>query len=186
MDKPTKYLIATLSLAFSVGPITVASAAPGEHVQRTQAFDKSMAPVLGSYLEVQQALAADTMKGVQEAAKRIAKASRTLDSVSATGKHAAHYKNLPSRIETAATLLSQAKDIEQARRALRKLSMPMAMWATMSKPTGIDVVFCSMAKGSWLQKQGTVANPYYGADMLTCGEVVGGANHSAAHAGHKH
>jgi hypothetical protein len=60
----------------------------------------------------------------------------------------------------------------------------MAMWGTMSKPKGIDVVFCSMAKGSWLQKRGEVRNPYYGSSMLTCGEVVGGDAHHPSGHGH--
>jgi hypothetical protein len=50
----------------------------------------------------------------------------------------------------------------------------MAMWATMSRPEGISVVYCSMAPGSWLQRGTTIANPYYGAGMLRCGEIVAG------------
>ena len=45
----------------------------------------------------------------------------------------------------------------------------MAMWATMSKPAGVNVVFCSMAKASWLQTDKKIRNPYYGKKMLTCG-----------------
>jgi hypothetical protein len=28
-----------------------------------------------------------------------------------------------------------------------------------------------MVKQSWIQKEGTVSNPYYGSTMLTCGEL---------------
>ena len=46
------------------------------------------------------------------------------------------------------------------------------MWVTMSKPKGLNVAFCSMAKGSWLQSDAKVRNPYHGAKMLRCGEIV--------------
>ena len=42
------------------------------------------------------------------------------------------------------------------------------------KPKDVKVVFCSMAKGGWLQRGATIRNPYLGAPMLHCGEVVGG------------
>ena len=46
--------------------------------------------------------------------------------------------------------------------------------ATMSKVADVNVVFCSMAKGSWLQKEKVIANPYYGSKMLRCGEIISG------------
>ena len=46
----------------------------------------------------------------------------------------------------------------------------------MAKPKGVYVVFCSMAKGSWLQTGKEIRNPYDGKKMLTCGEIVGGDN----------
>jgi hypothetical protein len=48
----------------------------------------------------------------------------------------------------------------------------MAMWATMVKPIGINVAYCSMTPGSWLQTGDEIRNPYYGASMLKCGEIV--------------
>ena len=81
----------------------------------------------------------------------------------------------------AAQALSKANTLDDAREAFKKLSMPMAMWATMSKPKDMDVLYCSMAKASWVQKHGKVRNPYYGPKMLDSGEIVGGANH-ASHA----
>ncbi len=191
MYKFTRNLVAALTVTFSMGVLSTGSAVAGEHghADHSHAFDKGMAPVLQGYLKVQQALAKDSMSGIKKAAKSIARASKKLDSASVKGKHAAHYRDLPAKIESAANALGQAKDLEQARGALKKLSMPMAMWGTMSKPAGVDVVFCSMAKASWLQKQGDVQNPYYGQSMLSCGEVVGGAGHAVSqpsHGGHKH
>lgn len=152
----------------------------------TAAFDKSMGPLVTQYEAIQKALAADSTKGVTKAAKKIAKLAPKLKAKSVTGKHAAHYKGLPAKIKAAAQKLSKAKAIAEQRKAFMALSRPFAMWATMSKPAGINVVFCSMAKGSWLQRDKTIANPYYGAKMLRCGEVVSGKDKGTAGGHMKH
>jgi hypothetical protein len=149
----------------------MASAAPAL-AGGTDKFDEGMKPILESYLKIHSALAGDSFAGVAAAAKTIAKASGKLDAASVDGKHKAHYKDLPGKLKKAAEAVSASKDIKSAREAFKGLSRPMAMWAEMSKPAGVDVAFCSMAKGSWLQKKGGILNPYYGKSMLTCGEIV--------------
>jgi len=162
-------LLLTLSMVF--GAPGAAGAAEG-----TEAFDEAMTPVLSAYLEISTALAADKTAGVTKAAKSIVKLSAKPDPKTVTGKHAKHYAGVPKKLQEAAKKLAALKpdDIKAMREAFKSLSKPMAMWATMSKPKGVDVVYCSMAKGSWLQKTGQIANPYYGASMLRCGEVVAG------------
>ena len=159
----------------------------------TSTFDKQMQPILAEYLKIPTALAADKTTGVGEAAKSIQRLAAKLDSSTVTGMHAKHYKNVPADIKSAAGKLASAKDITTMREALKELSKPMAMWASMSKPKGISVMYCSMAPGSWLQKDDTtIANPYYGAKMLRCGEIVGGDGAAEAkpkadsHSGHNH
>jgi len=168
---------ATLALMLSVLMLPALAKA------NTAAFDKAMAPIVAEYETIHKALAGDTEDGVARAAKKIAKLAGKVDAKSVTGKHAAHNKHLPMKIKAAATKLSKAKGIAKQRKAFMELSRPLAMWATMSKPAGINVVFCSMAKGSWLQRDKKIANPYYGAKMLRCGEVVSG-QHKGASDGH--
>ncbi len=141
----------------------------------TAAFDRGMQPVLASYLKIQDQLAKDSLAGVAAAANALAQAASKLDAGSVTGEHAAHYKDVPANLERSAEALSKARDIGAAREAFKLLSQPMAMWATMSHPNGVDVLFCAMAKASWLQKHGEVRNPYYGANNLHCGDVLGSA-----------
>ncbi len=147
------------------------------HGTGTEKFDRQMEPILNHYLRIGNALSADSLDGVHERAEAIAKLAGGLDSGSVSGEHAAHYKNVPANLKKSAHALSRAETLNAARESYRKLSMPMAMWATMSKPKQIDVLYCSMAKGSWLQKHGKTRNPYYGSKMLECGDVVGGERH---------
>jgi len=176
-------LVATLSAG------TPALADPGTH-----SFDESMKPILAGYLKIQERLAADSTEGIAGEAQTLAAQASSLDAGQVSGEHAAHYSEIPAKLHSAARGLSNAPDIRSAREAFRDLSRPMAMWATISRPPGINVVFCSMAGASWLQREGEVRNPYYGAAMLNCGEVVSGSDHSgdsmnvqhdqASHGGH--
>jgi len=147
--------------------------APAGHASAA-AFDTAMADVVQPYLAIQDALARDTTDGVAEAAKAIGAAAANLDPSSVTGEHAGHYTDVPQKLTEGATALAAAADLGDAREAFKGLSMPMGMWATMARPDGIDLVYCPMAKGGWLQKTGDIRNPYHGSEMLACGEVVSG------------
>ena len=137
-------------------------------------FDKDMTPVLDEYLKIHDALAADKTDGVKIAAEKILILADKVDPNTVTGEHEDHYKHVPMKIKKAAQELAQGKDLGAMREAFKGLSRPMAMWATMSKPKGIYVVYCAMQKASWLQKGKPIRNPYHGPKMLRCGEIVSG------------
>ena len=130
-------------------------------------FDAAMQQVLAEYLKIHGALAADREAGVAQSAARIEKLATRL-------KPAGQAKlvSIPASLRAAAAKLRQAKGIAAARLAFKELSRPMVTWATALKPSGIYVVTCSMAKASWLQREREVANPYYGSQMLRCGDVA--------------
>lgn len=165
-----RYLVWIMSLAILPALVAHASVV----LAGTEKFDKQMEPILEEYLKIPKTLAADRTDGVKEAAKEIKKLAARLDPSTVTGEHAGHYKDIPKNLTASADKLIKAKDIKAMREALKDLSKPMAMWATMSRPNGINVVYCSMAPGSWLQRGTPIANPYYGAKMLRCGEIVSG------------
>ena len=63
--------------------------------------------------------------------------------------------------------LQNAKDLKAAREAFGELSVTAEKLAK-GQP-GYHVFYCPMAKKDWVQQTTTVANPYMGKDMLTCG-----------------
>jgi Cu(I)/Ag(I) efflux system membrane fusion protein len=174
MFRSTSHAIALFGLLVAVAYATLAGAESG-----TQDFDQRMQPILESYLRIGEALSSDSLDGVRKNAESIAKSAKALEGASVSGKHAEHYKDISANLTKAALALSAAQALPEAREAFKKLSQPMAMWATMSKPKQVDVVYCSMAKASWVQKHGKIRNPYYGPKMLECGEIVGGDNDQA-------
>ena len=138
----------------------------------SEKFDEKMQPVLAEYLKITDNLASDKTDGVADSAKKIESLSGDFSAALVTGEHASHYTSIPKNIAEGAKKMALAKDIESLRAALVDLSKPMVMWASMSKPSGINVVYCSMYPGSWLQKESKIRNPYYGSKMLSCGQII--------------
>jgi Cu(I)/Ag(I) efflux system membrane fusion protein len=119
----------------------------------------SLSPVVDPYLRVQTSLANDYVEGIGELAEQIAAAA---DALGAEAKPLAE----------AARRLESAKKIEEVRTAFGKLSDALLEYSQKTGTPlgeGVRVAYCPMAPGSWAQKGDTIANPYYGASMLTCG-----------------
>lgn len=119
------------------------------------------AGLLDPYLRVQVALAADTIEGVTQEAGAIAQAATGL------GQPAA-------KLADAASKLEGAGDLKAARSAFGDVSDALLAYAEATgatPPADVKTVVCAMAHKPWLQKGDTVTNPYYGSEMLRCGEI---------------
>ncbi len=116
-----------------------------------QRFDDRPPGVVRAYLRAQDALAHDRF---EEAAAALA----------ALAGHA------PDDLRPLAESAAQAADLAGARLAFRDLS---AKLIESPLPEGLTVAFCPMAfaneGGRWIQPEGEIMNPYYGAAMLGCG-----------------
>lgn len=76
-----------------------------------------------------------------------------------------------------AKAISETQDVKKQRVYFISLSKNMHDLILVAKfDTPVYYQFCPMANGgkgaSWLSKENTVKNPYYGAQMMTCGKVV--------------
>jgi hypothetical protein len=73
--------------------------------------------------------------------------------------------------------LRAAASLEAQQGAFVAVAAPVLAAARAGGPGPLQVaeVLCPMKPGSWLQDGEPVANPFYGAKMLTCGSFVAGA-----------
>ena len=111
---------------------------------------QSNAAVSTKYIAAAEALAADDYVKAKTALTGLAKESQ-------------------GALKTKAQATADAKDIAAMRKAFHELSQDVIK---MQMPQGYGVVLCPMYSGGarWVQKEGTtVANPYFGKTMLTCG-----------------
>jgi hypothetical protein len=117
--------------------------------------------VVASYLEIHAQLAADKINGASAPARAIA-------------AKAAEMGKAGEPIAKAAKALADAPDVNAARDAFGALSDAVIAAGNAEgwKDVGeVKLAYCPMVKRSWLQKnEPQIKNPYYGSQMLTCGE----------------
>lgn len=109
---------------------------------------------LNSYVKMQEALASDDFKTAQEAHKQIC--SKELV------KHMKEYKDCHKKF----------KDIDDLRNSFKTLSKVYIAHGNKDEMKGLMKASCPMANAQWIQKTGTIKNPYYGKSMLECGEKI--------------
>jgi hypothetical protein len=122
---------------------------------------ESLKAIVQSYLALQSQLAMDKTDDVKGPARAIAAQAVTM------GKEGTEIAKAASRLES-------APDLKSARDAFGALSDAVIAagkaegWKDVE---GVRLAFCPMVRRSWLQKDQQIRNPYYGATMLTCGEL---------------
>jgi hypothetical protein len=136
-------------------PATKEESAPVAPAQPEAAAEAAPASnVLSThYIEAATALAADDLPQAKAALTALAKES--------TGE-----------MKTLAQAAADTGDIAATRERFKPLS---ALATGMELPPGHAVAYCPMYKGGakWVQKKDDkLANPYYGSQMLTCGNFV--------------
>ena len=115
--------------------------------------------IVEPYLKIQAALAKDSIDEVKASAGNVATAATSLGAP-AIG------------IDTAAVQLASTADLADAREKFGTLSNAIVTYMDglhITPPEGVRIAYCPMAKKPWLQQGSTLANPYYGSGMPTCG-----------------
>jgi hypothetical protein len=123
------------------------------------------ASIIDPYLRIHDALADDSVDGIRAAAGDMATAATALGAPA-------------MKVYTAALSLSGAAsapepDISSVRDRYGALSEALVTYIKGEKlnvPEGVRTAYCPMAEKPWLQKGDSIANPYYGKQMSTCGE----------------
>jgi Cu(I)/Ag(I) efflux system membrane fusion protein len=133
-------------------------------------------PLFVAYLALQRALAADDADGARGALRDVtvaaaaAQAAPRLDErlVARLAEARAHLDEVPADA-----------DLARARAAFGPLSdalLAIESVAGNPLPEPLHVMHCPMARdgagGDWLQAEELLANPYFGAQMLRCGETL--------------
>jgi Cu(I)/Ag(I) efflux system membrane fusion protein len=132
---------------------------------RSDAAVASEPAAIRPYLDLAAKLADDRGDDVPALAQQLAAAAR------AEG-------DKPGLAKVIAATATMTTELEPTRKAFKGLSDGMIeyMRAVPSTQAGTFIVHCPMAFGDqgalWVQRDGKVANPYFGAAMLRCGNKV--------------
>lgn len=136
------------------GQTGVAKAAPAPAAKKGPAAQTMMA-----YADLYEALVAGQAEGAAAAATALAQAGA----------------DVPPMTKA---LQDFPKDLPSQRQRFVAVSEALIAHAKKNPNdfNGIHVMSCDMYKGRWLQKAGPLRNPYYGDEMLSCGEDLGAAS----------
>jgi membrane fusion protein, copper/silver efflux system len=152
--------VITVACGSESGRIGAVSCGGGGGTAAPAAGSRLPASIVDPYLDIQSALAQDRADEVRAKAGEIATAATSLGAPA-------------MKIDTAAVQLASAGDVADARQKFGTLSDAVVAYMDgvhLKAPDGVRTAYCPMAKKSWLQKGDTLANPYYGTSMPTCGE----------------
>lgn len=136
----------------------------------------ALMPVFMNYLELKDALVEDDLQEAKNASEKLQASLEGLEIAALSAQVEAALKLRLPELEAATAKIVKAGDIESIRNVFDELSATMIDLATTANPIeGLYIQHCPMSnsnKGAdWLSLSKEIKNPYYGAAMLTCGEV---------------
>lgn len=145
-----------------------------QQVEVSAAFSEQLTAVVESYFLIKNNLVKDQMptNAVQTLTQALAKVS-----TDGTGKDNAKWEKIKSGLTEATAKIKASKDIASARTHFSSLSTQVIKLTETYKLNTAVVYkdYCPMAfdnkGGYWLSETEDIKNPYFGASMLTCGEV---------------
>ena len=137
-------------------------------------FIDSLTPLYSAYFAAQEALAADDFEKFLVAQDDISTMLTIVQDKSLSADALAIWKDIAGNLQSTSTKSPNIKDariiFEDMSKAITQLQgkfgHAMDTYYEMYCPMAFDF------KGAfWLQRNGTLANPYFGAEMLKCGEL---------------
>lgn len=160
-----------------------------ERLDTPEAFQAQLYTLFDAYTHIAAALAADDFTASHNAVPAVLDALNAVDMQLLD--HAAHEAWMPLAItlRDATEAAAAAGDLAAIRAAFLQISNALIEASNRLGIAGGAPVYrihCPMAfdgeGGDWLQATDAVRNPYYGASMLTCGNVVGRLDAADTHA----
>ncbi|MCG8558005.1 MAG: efflux RND transporter periplasmic adaptor subunit [Proteobacteria bacterium] len=172
-------LDADLQLAGGQSMMTLAddrSRTPERELEVPSAFRNALKPVVLSYLDAQRQLASDGMDAARGALRKLARATNRVEPLGSRAARDA-WQVVADKLVGHAQQGARGKQPGDVRSAFEGTSKQIReLLRRFGNPTAatLRLAFCPMAfdaKGAeWIQNDEPLANPYYGAAMLRCGE----------------
>ena len=150
---------------------------PGRALEADEVFRAQLKKVFEAYLPVKDALVESDVKKAAQLAGRLLVALNGVDMGLVKGEaHAAWMQDL-AVLKPAVEVIMKGSELETSRVALAPLSDQLYHSLVKFKVKGLRAFrqYCPMAfdfKGAyWLSNSDEILNPYFGDEMLTCGNV---------------
>lgn len=135
--------------------------------------DSSLSNVQSHYFSIKDALVKADSKTASAQSKELMNAVTAVKMEELSPSEHDAWMKVMNTLGTDAKTISQTQDIKKQRETFKSLSKNMYELLKTSKHSApIYYQYCPMQDANWLSLENTVKNPYYGAQMLTCGSTV--------------
>ena len=138
---------------------------------------KDLTPILDSYLQLKNALVSDNSQEASEAGQQMLSAFKGFDKSSLTETQKGKFLEIEeATVENAEHILENATNIGHQREHFENLSIDLNDLITLiGTDKHLYQDFCPMyndGKGAiWLSETKEIKNPFFGSEMLSCGEI---------------
>lgn len=132
-------------------------------------------PVFDGYFSVKDALIKTDAATASAKAAELSASIKAVDMNKLSAEEHTVWMKVMQDLAANAESISKSKDVAKQRNAFATLSGNIYALAKVSKQDApVYYQHCPMYNGgaNWLSKENAVKNPYYGAQMLTCGSTV--------------
>jgi Cu(I)/Ag(I) efflux system membrane fusion protein len=144
------------------------------------AFGDKINELVGPYLELVNSLAADDLENSRAAVTALRDQLERVDSDSLEPDAAQAWQLVSNSLHNALQTALDSAGIDTLRQQLVAITRDFERAVVSFVAGQVDALYrahCPMAFGNqgadWLQADQAIANPYFGAKMLTCGEIRG-------------
>ncbi|PZR33019.1 MAG: efflux transporter periplasmic adaptor subunit [Azospira oryzae] len=140
-------------------------------------FSEQVAAVLEPYLKMKDALVASNVKSVNQESKKFSATLKKVDMTLLQGEAHINWMEKLNVMERTSASIQTETDLEKQRALFSDLTNALYASIKMYSVNGLHVYYqyCPMAfdnKGAyWLSLDKEISNPYFGEQMLTCGET---------------
>ncbi|NQU47639.1 MAG: efflux RND transporter periplasmic adaptor subunit [Planctomycetes bacterium] len=142
-------------------------------------FQSQMGALAKAYIEIQVGLAADDLATAKTAANNTLQALKTIPHDGVDANAHSVWMGLNQQIKKTLDEMVAADQLKEARAIFLPLSSAMIEAVQRFGTAGageLKLSFCPMADddngADWLQLGDDIRNPYFGSEMLMCGEVI--------------
>ncbi len=139
--------------------------------------EQALAAVYGKYFALKDALTKDNGAGAAAIAKELYKAIDAVKMETLSAQEHAVWMKYADKLKYDAEQIKSVADTKHQREYFATLSSNLYQVVKNIKPAyPVYISHCPMyndGKGAdWLSKESAIKNPYYGAQMLTCGNTI--------------
>ncbi|MEQ9187190.1 MAG: DUF3347 domain-containing protein, partial [Cryomorphaceae bacterium] len=138
---------------------------------------KALQPIFDAYFKMKTALVNDDFENAKEAGNEINRDVNEVDMKLFQGDFHATWMKHSSILEQSTLHVAHLSNIQAVRTKFIEISNAMVAMAEAFSPLSLPIYVqhCPMADSNngadWLSREEEIRNPYFGASMLTCGEV---------------